>query len=178
MAQQSSGEFASTNPTTRTQDAGFQEPGFSPEISLNLCSCLQQLQRSRSSHFSKNAPGLSGVGDADLARSCRCGVRLTCPQNCCAPKFGNVTKPGLLLLPDSKTGRKTIVLNAPAMEILSKLTRIGEYVIVSESAGTDDEKPRSDLSGLGQWYHATRDWMAYGFTICVTPMRATAQAVG
>lgn len=52
---------------------------------------------------------------------------------------------GLLLLPDSKTGRKAIVLNAPAIEILSKLPQMGEYVIVGESAGTKDEKPRSDL---------------------------------
>ena len=52
---------------------------------------------------------------------------------------------GLLLLPDSKTGRKTIVLNAPAMEVLSSLPRIGDFVIASESAGTDEEKPRSDL---------------------------------
>ena len=52
---------------------------------------------------------------------------------------------GLLLLPDSKTRRKTIILNAPSMAVLSKLRRLGEYVIASESAGADDEKPRSDL---------------------------------
>jgi integrase len=52
---------------------------------------------------------------------------------------------GLLLLPDSKTGRKTIVLNAPSLEVLSKLTRIGVYVIAGDSAGTENEKPRSDL---------------------------------
>lgn len=52
---------------------------------------------------------------------------------------------GLLLLPDSKTGKKTIVLNAPALTILSGLTRIGRYVIASDSAGEKDEKPRADL---------------------------------
>jgi integrase len=52
---------------------------------------------------------------------------------------------GLLLLPDSKTGRKTIVLNAPACEVLAGLLRIGTYVIASETAGTKDEKPRADL---------------------------------
>lgn len=52
---------------------------------------------------------------------------------------------GLLLLPDSKTGKKTIVLNTPAMEVLANLSRIGRYVIAGESAGTEDEKPRSDL---------------------------------
>jgi hypothetical protein len=32
MAQQPSREFTSTDPTTRTQDAGFQESGFSPKF--------------------------------------------------------------------------------------------------------------------------------------------------
>lgn len=48
---------------------------------------------------------------------------------------------GLLLLPDSKTGRKTIILNAPALAILTELPRIGAYVI----AGEDPERPRADL---------------------------------
>jgi integrase len=52
---------------------------------------------------------------------------------------------GLLLLPESKTGQKTIVLNAPALAILADLTRIGRYVIAGEDAGTASEKPRSDL---------------------------------
>lgn len=52
---------------------------------------------------------------------------------------------GLLFLPDSKTGKKTIVLNAPAMDVLANLPRIGRYVIAGESAGTEDEKPRADL---------------------------------
>jgi integrase len=49
---------------------------------------------------------------------------------------------GLLLLPDSKTGRKTIVLNAPAMAVLAGLPRTGDYVI----AGDNPEKPRADLN--------------------------------
>ena len=52
---------------------------------------------------------------------------------------------GLLFLPDSKTGRKTIVLNAPSLETLANLPRIGGYVIAAESAGTANEKPRADL---------------------------------
>ncbi len=52
---------------------------------------------------------------------------------------------GLLFLPDSKTGRKTVVLSAPAVEILKDLPRVGIYVIAGESAGLDDEKPRADL---------------------------------
>jgi integrase len=49
---------------------------------------------------------------------------------------------GLLLLPDSKTGRKSIVLNAPAMAVLAILPRIGAYVI----AGDNPQKPRADLN--------------------------------
>lgn len=48
---------------------------------------------------------------------------------------------GLLFLADSKTGRKTIVLNAPALAVLADLPRLGKYVI----AGDDVDKPRSDL---------------------------------
>lgn len=48
---------------------------------------------------------------------------------------------GLLFLPDSKTGRKTIVLNAPALLLLADLPRFGSYVI----AGDNHEKPRADL---------------------------------
>lgn len=52
---------------------------------------------------------------------------------------------GLLLLPESKTGKKTIVLNAPALALLNMLTRAGTYVIAGESAGRPAERPRSDL---------------------------------
>jgi integrase len=52
---------------------------------------------------------------------------------------------GVLFLPDSKTGKKTIVLAAPALGVLATLPRIGRYVIASESAGTKDETPRHDL---------------------------------
>jgi integrase len=47
----------------------------------------------------------------------------------------------LLFLPDSKTGRKTIVLNAPAMAILCELPRVGPYVV----PGADPKRPRTDL---------------------------------
>lgn len=53
---------------------------------------------------------------------------------------------GLLLLPDSKTGKKAIVLNAPALDILSNLPRIGGYVIAGQAAGAEGEKPRADLN--------------------------------
>jgi integrase len=48
---------------------------------------------------------------------------------------------GLLFLPDSKTGKKTIVLGAAALAVLENLPHIGKFVI----AGTDNEKPRADL---------------------------------
>jgi integrase len=49
---------------------------------------------------------------------------------------------GILLLPDSKTGRKTIVLNAPAISILASLPRQHDFVI----AGGPKDKPRADLN--------------------------------
>jgi integrase len=52
---------------------------------------------------------------------------------------------GLLFLADSKTGKKTIILNAPAMEVLAGLRRLGAYVIASASVGTANERPRHDL---------------------------------
>jgi integrase len=52
---------------------------------------------------------------------------------------------GLLFLPDSKTGRKTVVLSAAAIEVLRDLPRIGTYVIAGDSAGLPNEKPRADL---------------------------------
>lgn len=48
---------------------------------------------------------------------------------------------GLLLLPDSKTGRKTIVLNDAAVRVLRGHHRVGPFVI----CGKDPNYPRSDL---------------------------------
>jgi integrase len=52
---------------------------------------------------------------------------------------------GLLFLPDSKTGRKTVVLSEPAMDVLRSTPKSGKYVIAGDTAGQKDEKPRSDL---------------------------------
>jgi integrase len=49
---------------------------------------------------------------------------------------------GLLFLGDSKTGRKTVVLGAPALEILTSLARVGDYVI----AAADPKAHRADLN--------------------------------
>ena len=48
---------------------------------------------------------------------------------------------GLLLLPDSKTGRKTIVLNRPALAILQTHPRNGSV----RYCGTHPDRPRTDL---------------------------------
>jgi integrase len=48
---------------------------------------------------------------------------------------------GLIFLPDSKSGRKTVILNAPAMALLAGLERVGPYVV----PGDDPQKPRADL---------------------------------
>ncbi len=48
---------------------------------------------------------------------------------------------GLLFLPDSKSGRKTIILNAPALAVLNRLERLGPYVV----PGDNPEHPRHDL---------------------------------
>jgi len=49
---------------------------------------------------------------------------------------------GLLLLPDSKTGRKTIYLNAPALQLLTTIPRTSPYVFPSPQG----DKPRADLN--------------------------------
>jgi integrase len=48
---------------------------------------------------------------------------------------------GCLFLPDSKSGRKTVVLNAPALSVLNGLERVGPYVV----PGVDPQRPRHDL---------------------------------
>ncbi|MBV9556709.1 MAG: tyrosine-type recombinase/integrase [Pseudolabrys sp.] len=65
---------------------------------------------------------------------------------------------GLLFLADSKTGRKTVILNGPAIEVLNGLARMGPYVV----AGDDPEKPRPDLH---------RAWRAITKRACLTGVR-------
>src|ERR1700738_1690224 len=71
MAQQSSGEFASANPTKGEEDARVQERGIRAKISLNPRSHIQHFQRPTPSDISKNAPSLQGIGHAGVARSRR-----------------------------------------------------------------------------------------------------------
>jgi integrase len=48
---------------------------------------------------------------------------------------------GILLLPDSKTGKKAIILNGPAMAVIAGLERVGPFVV----SGADPQAPRADL---------------------------------
>ena len=63
---------------------------------------------------------------------------------------------GLLLLPDFKTGRKTLVLNDPALSILRNLPRLGSFVICGENPA----KPRADLTR--PWISSTQPCTARG----------------
>jgi transposase-like protein len=70
-------------PTKGEEDARVQERGIRVQISLSACSSSEHLQRPASSHLSKNAPSLQGVGHAYMARSRRCGVSPTGQEICC-----------------------------------------------------------------------------------------------
>ena len=50
------------------------------------------------------------------------------------------------MLPDSKTGAKSIILNAPALALLAGLEHVGAHVIAGRIAGNEGEKPRADLN--------------------------------
>lgn len=52
---------------------------------------------------------------------------------------------GLLNLPDSKTGKKIVVLSSAAQAVLDGVPRVGIYVIASRTVATEDEAPRADL---------------------------------
>jgi integrase len=48
---------------------------------------------------------------------------------------------GCLFLPDSKSGRKTVILNAPALAVFNAMERVGPYVV----PGDEVQQPRHDL---------------------------------
>jgi integrase len=66
---------------------------------------------------------------------------------------------GLLFLPESKTGKKTVILNAPALAVLSTLPRVGPFVVT----GDDPERPRADLKR--PWAMVTREASLDGLRI-------------
>lgn len=56
---------------------------------------------------------------------------------------------GILFLDDSKTGRKTIVLNAPSLAVLATLPRVGAYVFPGDAASTP-KKWRSEAGNTAE----------------------------
>jgi integrase len=65
---------------------------------------------------------------------------------------------GMLLLPDSKTGRKPVILSGAAIAVLEGIPRVGDYVI----AGLRAEKARRDLK---------RPWEAIRHRAALGPIR-------
>ncbi len=65
---------------------------------------------------------------------------------------------GLLFLPDSKSGEKTVILNGPAQLVLSELPRVDQYVIPGRQRkrpdGKMESRPRSDLKR--PWHHVRK----------------------
>jgi len=53
---------------------------------------------------------------------------------------------GVITLAEAKRGRRPVILNAPALQILSELPRIGRFVIAS----TVEDKPRADIKRAWQ----------------------------
>ena len=65
---------------------------------------------------------------------------------------------GMLLLPDSKTGRKPVILSGAGIAVLEGIPRVGDYVI----AGLRAEKARRDLK---------RPWEAIRHRAALGPIR-------
>jgi integrase len=81
---------------------------------------------------------------------------------------------GCLFLPDSKSGRKTVILNAPALAVLNTLERVGSYVV----PGDDPEQPRHDLKR--PWNAVTKRAGLVGVRLQIsgTPTRASGPVAG
>ena len=79
---------------------------------------------------------------------------------------------GLIVLSKHKTSRKTgakgIVLNAPALQVLTGLPRVGVYVIAGDTAGQKGEKPRPTSSVRGHSSAAKPGSRTSEFTTCAT----------
>lgn len=66
---------------------------------------------------------------------------------------------GILNLPDSKTGRKKVLIPGQALAILDELERCGDYVIASK----EPDKPRADLNR--PWRRITQHAKLEGFRL-------------
>jgi len=79
---------------------------------------------------------------------------------------------GLLLLPDSKTGKKTIVLNAPALAVLASLPRMG----ITSLPGKIWTGRVPIFTGRGSCFAAALGSLVCAFTTCATRSRRSALA--
>jgi len=72
------------------------------------------------------------------------------------------------VLADSKTGRKTVILNAPALAVLAGLDRLGSYVVPGDN-------PRSRVLFKRPWQAVAKHAGLEGvrLTIFGIPMRAS-----
>ncbi|MCJ2077619.1 site-specific integrase [Methylobacterium sp. E-016] len=77
---------------------------------------------------------------------------------------------GMLFIPDSKTGRKPVVLNAASLAILGALPQDGLYVV----PGNDPKRPRHDLQRI--WSSLTRRAQLQG--VRLHDLRHTFASVG
>ena len=99
-----------------------------------------------SSPTSKHLPKLANRR-TKLSLSAGAAVRLLLFTGCRLREILNLKweyvdlERGVLFLPDSKSGQKTVILNAPAMTVLNGLERIGPFVV----PGDNPESPRADL---------------------------------
>lgn len=102
---------------------------------------------SQSKHAPKKPENLRTVIDPAVAAA----LRLLLLTGCRVSEILNLRwsevdlERGLLFLPDSKTGKKVVVLSAPAAAVIDTQPRIGIYVIAGETVGQKDEKPRADI---------------------------------
>src|SRR5258707_15794959 len=95
--------------------------GGSYDQTVNAGEILQRLAGVKVQHGrSKKAPDIGGL--------------LAC-------RFSFLRGVTQLFLPDSKSGRKTVILNAPALTLLNGLQQIGPYVV----PGDNPDSPRPDL---------------------------------
>ena len=81
---------------------------------------------------------------------------------------------GVINLAEAKRGRRPVILNAPALQILSELPRIGRFVIAS----TVEDKPRADIKRAWQRVREAAGLPTFAATICVTPQARYRQSSG